>query len=114
MANERYRARRDHRCGNNNFSKCNGDCGHCMATALDEMNKLTEGMDEGALTEYLSVLTQIQALLDSGMTQEQVSALFPEIDFTTQMDQMAALTQFVTEHQGIANRQGLFDWGGCL
>lgn len=30
VANERYRARRDHRCGNNNFSKCNGDCGHCI------------------------------------------------------------------------------------
>ena len=29
VANERYRARRDHRCGNNNYSKCNGDCGHC-------------------------------------------------------------------------------------
>jgi len=70
-----------------------------MATELDEMNELTEGMDEGALTEYLGVLTQIQALLDSGMTQEQVSALFPEIDFTTQIDQMAALTQFVTDHQ---------------
>lgn len=41
------------------------------------------------------MLTQIQALLDSGMTQEQVSALFPEIDFTTQIDQMAALSQFV-------------------
>ena len=30
VANERYRARRDHRCGSNNFSKCNGDCGHCI------------------------------------------------------------------------------------
>ena len=30
VANERYRARRDHRCGNPNFTKCNGDCGHCI------------------------------------------------------------------------------------
>jgi TP901 family phage tail tape measure protein len=71
-----------------------------MATALDDMNKLTAGMDEGALTEYLGVLTQVQSLLDSGMSKEEVSALFPEIDFTTQMEQMAALTQFVTDHQG--------------
>lgn len=30
IANERYRARRDHRCGNNDYTKCNGDCGHCI------------------------------------------------------------------------------------
>ena len=30
IANERYRARRDHRCGNNNYTRCNGDCGHCI------------------------------------------------------------------------------------
>ena len=30
IANERYRARRDHRCGTDNYTKCNGDCGHCI------------------------------------------------------------------------------------
>jgi hypothetical protein len=30
VAKERYQARRDHRCGSDNYSKCNGDCGHCI------------------------------------------------------------------------------------
>ena len=30
IANERYRARRDHRCGTDNYTKCTGDCGHCI------------------------------------------------------------------------------------
>ena len=64
-----------------------------MATALDEMNKLTAGMDEGALTEYLGVLTQIRVSPGQRNEPGRVSALFPEIDFTTQMEQMAALTQ---------------------
>jgi len=82
-----------------NIAQSNGDQ-QGMANALEDMNKLTQGMDEGALTEYLGILTQIQALLDSGMSVEQVNALFPEIDFTSQMEQMAALSQFVTDHKG--------------
>ena len=29
IANERYRARRDHRCGCTDYRKCTGDCGLC-------------------------------------------------------------------------------------
>jgi len=70
-----------------------------MARVLEEMNALTAGMDETALTEYISVLTQIQSLLDSGMSVAQVDALFPDIDLSGQMEEIAALTQFVRDHQ---------------
>ena len=29
IANERARARRDHKCTQPDYRKCNGDCGHC-------------------------------------------------------------------------------------
>lgn len=29
IANERARARRDHKCGQPDYRKCRGDCGHC-------------------------------------------------------------------------------------
>lgn len=70
-----------------------------MAKALEEMQALTETMDEGALTEYLGVLTQIQALMDAGMTEAEVQALFPDIDVSEQMLQIASLTQFVKDHK---------------
>ena len=35
---------------------------------LEQMNQLTAGMDEGALVEYVAILTQIQSLMDNGMT----------------------------------------------
>ena len=70
-----------------------------MATALEEMNKLTAGMDEGKLTEYLGLLTQIQSLMDSGMSEGEVSALFPDIDVSKLMEQTAALSQFVTDNK---------------
>lgn len=71
-----------------------------MANALEDMNKLTAGMDESKLTEYLGILTQIQSLLDSGMSTEQVQALFPEIDVSTQLEQVAALTKFIEDNKG--------------
>lgn len=70
-----------------------------MANALEDMNKLTAGLDEGKVAEYLGLLTQIQSLLDSGMSEAEVSALFPDIDVSTQLDQVAALTQFVSDHK---------------
>ena len=70
-----------------------------MATALAEMNKLTAGMDEGKMTEYLGLLTQIQSLMDSGMSEGEVSALFPDIDVSKLMEQTAALSQFVSDNK---------------
>ena len=42
---------------------------------LEDINAMTAGMDEGALTEYIALLMQIQSLLDSGMTEAEVQAL---------------------------------------
>ena len=70
-----------------------------MANALEDMNKLTAGMDEGKVAEYLGLLTQIQSLLDSGMSEAEVAKLFPEVDVSAQMEQVAALTQFLTDHK---------------
>ena len=62
---------------------------------LEEINAMTAGMDEGALTEYVAMLMQIQSLLDSGMTEDEVQALFPEIDFSTALEQLAAIQTFL-------------------
>ena len=65
---------------------------------LPQLNKLTASMDEAALTEYVGLLTQIQSLLDSRMTEDEVQAMFPDIDFTTALDQLAAIQQFLKEN----------------
>ena len=65
---------------------------------LEELNALTAGMDEGALTEYISMLMQIQSLLDSGMTEAEVQKLFPEIDFSAALEQIAAIQQFLNSN----------------
>ena len=62
---------------------------------LEELNQLTTGMDEGSLVEYIGLLTQIQSLLDSGLTEDEVQAMFPEIDFSTALDQIAAIQSFL-------------------
>lgn len=62
---------------------------------LEQMNQITAGMDEGALTEYIGLLTQIQSLMDSGMSEEDVAAMFPEIDFSEALAQIAAIQSFV-------------------
>ena len=68
---------------------------------LEQMNQLTAGMDEGAVTEYVAMLTQIQSLLDSGMTEAEVSALFPEIDYTSALEQIAAIQAFLSSRPGV-------------
>ena len=67
---------------------------------LEQMNQLTAGMDEDAVVEYVAMLTQIQSLLDSGMTEEEVSALFPEIDFSSALEQIAAIQAFLSGRPG--------------
>ena len=70
-----------------------------MAKALEDMNALTADLEEGALVEYLGVLTQIQSLLDSGVSEAELGAMFPDIDVSGQMEQVAALTQFIRDHK---------------
>lgn len=53
-------------------------------------------MDEGSLTEYLSMMTQIQSLMDSGMSEAEIQALFPDIDFSAQMDQFAGIANYIS------------------
>ena len=52
-------------------------------------------MDEGSLAEYLSLMTQIQSLLDSDMSEAEVQALFPDSDFSTQLDQFAGIVSYL-------------------
>lgn len=62
---------------------------------LADLQALSSSMDEGALAEYLSLMTQIQSLLDSGMSESEVQALFPDIDFSTQLDQFAGIVSYL-------------------
>ena len=66
---------------------------------LEDLNELTAGMDEGAITEYIAMLTQIQSLLDSGMSEDEVQALFPEIDFSTALEQIASIQAFLNNRE---------------
>mgnify|MGYP000758776982 CR=1 FL=1 len=66
---------------------------------LQDLADLSAEMDEGALTEYLGLLTQIQSLLDSGMSEAEVQAMFPEIDFTTALEQIAAIQTFLNNRE---------------
>ena len=65
---------------------------------LADLQALSADMDEGALTEYLSLMTQIQSLLDSGMSEAEVQALFPDIDFSSQLDQFAGIVSYGFRH----------------
>ena len=62
---------------------------------LADLQALSASMDEGSLTEYLSLMTQIQSLLDSGMSEAEVQALFPDIDFSAQLDQFAGIVSYL-------------------
>ena len=66
---------------------------------LTQMEALTSEMDEGTLAEYYGLLTQIQSLLDSGMTEAEVQALFPEIDFSSALEQLASIQTFLSTRQ---------------
>ena len=46
-------------------------------------------------TDRLTPTMQIQSLLDSGMTEAEVQALFPEIDFSTALEQIASIQTFL-------------------
>lgn len=70
---------------------------------LTELNTLTQGMDEGALTEYLTMLTQISSLASSGLSAEEIQTLFPDVDFTNvdeMLEKFAAIGQFLNQFKG--------------
>ena len=62
---------------------------------LQDLADLSAEMDEGALTEYLGLLTQIQSLLDSGMSESEIQAMFPDIDVSGLMDQFAGVADYI-------------------
>lgn len=67
---------------------------------LTELNTLTQGMDEGALTEYLTMLTQISSLASSGLSAEEIQTLFPNVDFTNvdeMLEKFAAIGQYLNQ-----------------
>lgn len=66
---------------------------------LEDLNAISAAMDEGAMTEYIAMLTQIQSLLDSGMSEGEIQAMFPEIDFTTALEQIAAIQTFLNNRE---------------
>lgn len=71
---------------------------------LTELNTLTQGMDEGALTEYLMMLTQISSLASSGLSAEELQTLFPDVDFTNvdaMLEKFAAIGQFLNQFKDV-------------
>ena len=62
---------------------------------LAQMEAIAAGMDEGSLAEYLTMLTQIQSLMDSGLSEEEVQRMFPEVDFSEALEQIAAIQTFL-------------------
>ena len=47
IANERYRARRDHRCANPRYQECSGDCGLCKWQVQGSTLSLDAVLDTG-------------------------------------------------------------------
>lgn len=79
---------------------------------LPQLNQLTVSMDEGALTEYVDLLTQIQSLLDSGMTETEVQELFPDIDFSSALEQLAAIQSYLNDNKWDTNLTSLNEMFG--
>ena len=79
---------------------------------LPQLNQLTSSMDEGALTEYVGLLTQIQSLLDSGMSESEVQAMFPDIDFSSALEQLAAIQTYLNQNKWDTNLTSLNEMFG--
>ena len=79
---------------------------------LPQLNQLTSSMDEGALTEYIGLLTQIQSLMDSGMSEAEVQAKFPEIDFSSALEQLAAIQTYLNKNKWDTNLTSLNEMFG--
>ena len=68
---------------------------------LEDLNQISASMDEGAVTEYIALLMQVQSLLDSGMSEADVQSLFPELDFSGAMDQIASIQSFLADRKNL-------------
>ena len=79
---------------------------------LPQLNQLTASMDEGALTEYVALLTQIQSLLDSGMSESEVQAMFQDIDFSSALEQLAAIQTYLNQNKWDTNLTSLNEMFG--
>ena len=79
---------------------------------LPQLNQLTASMDEGALTEYVGLLTQIQSLLESGMSESEVQAMFPDIDFSSALEQLAAIQTYLNQNKWDTNLTSLNEMFG--
>ncbi len=79
---------------------------------LGELNELTASMDEASLVEYVGLLTQIQSLMDSGMSEADIQAMFPEIDFSTALDQLASIQQYLNENSWDPNLKSIDEMFG--
>ena len=79
---------------------------------LPQLNQLTSSMDEGALTEYVGLLTQIQTLLDSGMSESEAQAMFPDIDFSSALEQLAAIQTYLNQSKWDTNLTSLNEMFG--
>lgn len=78
--------------------------GQDTSSLLTELNTLTQGMDEGALTEYLTMLTQISSLASSGLSAEELQTLFPDVDFTNvaaMLEIYAAIGQYLNQFKDV-------------
>ena len=79
---------------------------------LPKFNQLTASMNEGALAEYIGLLTQIQSLMDSGLNQAEVEAMFPDIDFSSALDQLAAIQAYLNNNKWDTNLTSLNEMFG--
>ena len=84
------------------------------ANILTQLNELTGEMDEGTLTEYMTLLTQVASqvalLKRSGMSDAEIQALFPDVDIakiTQMLDLYADIGQNLSDFKNIADIQPL-------
>lgn len=66
---------------------------------LADLNEITASMDEDSLIEYIGLLTQLQSLMDSGITAPEIEAMFPEIDVSGAMAQLASVQDYLDTHK---------------
>ena len=79
---------------------------------LPELDKLTASMDESALAEYIGLLTQIQSLMDSGLSESEVQDMFPDIDFSGALEQLAAIQTYLDQNKWDTNLTSLGEMFG--
>ena len=67
------------------------------SSVLADLQELSSNMDEGALTEYLGLLTQIQSLMDSGLPKEKIDTMFPDV--SGMLDQYAGIVDYLKTYK---------------